>query len=75
METVPKGLSEDLESYFTRLALKIDDLEANKVPEHRTSLPTRPVIGRLYFFSNVVTPTIVPAGLWIYKSTGWLHII
>ncbi len=74
METVPKGLTVDLENYFTRMAQAIDDLQANAVPEHRTYLPTRPVIGRLYYFKNSVLPTITLHGLWIYKSTGWVHI-
>jgi len=73
METVPKGLSPDLENYFTRMAQSIDDLQSNLVPEHRTSVPTRPVIGRLYYFKHIIGQ-ITAEGLWIYKNTGWVHI-
>jgi hypothetical protein len=75
METVPKGLSPDLESYFTRTLSRLEDLQSNQVPELRTSLPAKPILGRLYYFKNEILPTITPIGLWIYKATGWTFII
>jgi hypothetical protein len=68
METVPEELSPNLQAYFTRVLKKIDTLEANPVPEMRTSIPIRPIVGRLYYFKNTSLPTITAEGLWIYKS-------
>ena len=71
METVPEELSPNLRAYFTRIFTRIDDMEQDDVPEYRTSMPLRPIVGKLYYFNNAVLPTIAAEGLWVYKSTGW----
>jgi len=74
METVPEELSPNLRAYFTRMYAKIDDMEADETPEMRKSIPSRPTIGKIYYFKNTVLPTITLEGLWVYKSTGWTFI-
>jgi len=74
MEAVPKNVDSELASYlqrqFNRLDLAIQSNNINKI----STIPAKPAIGKIYYFNNVVMPTITSEGMWVYKSTGWSYL-
>lgn len=74
MLQLPLDLPEKLAQFLTR---QITDLESKingATVQKLTALPTRPVIGKQYYFKNAIAPTITGEGLWLYKSTGWVQL-
>ena len=62
-----------ISTYFQRLLDKIDErFTAKDILPKTWAMPTRPIEGKLYYFPNTIAPTITTAGVWVYKSTGWV---
>ena len=72
MEQPPAEYSK---SYFTRILQKFDlALQDTFVMPRLTAVPTKPIIGKQYYFNNVILPNITAEGVWVYKSTGWSYL-
>ena len=71
MEQPPANTDTQLTEYLFRQlsALENKSLQLGNLPM-LTALPTKPVIGKIYYFKNVVSPTITVEGAWVYKSTN-----
>ena len=69
----PPDTDATLQRYLQRLIDSLTEkLTAKDVLTKNYTLPTRPIEGKLYFFPNTIAPTITTAGVWVYKSTGWV---
>lgn len=75
MEQPPIGTEIRLAEYLYRQLSILESGINSPVPKHYKAMPLRPIVGNLYYFDNVVLPTITSIGLWIYKATGWVKII
>lgn len=75
METPPSNVESNLKAYLIRVFTHIDRLfgERHVLPP-TTALPAKPVLGKLYYFPNIILPTIVTAGVWVYKPAGWSYL-
>ena len=71
MEQPPASTDTQLTEYLVRqlTALENKSLQLGNL-EMLTALPARPVVGKVYYFKNVIAPTITVEGAWVYKSTG-----
>ena len=71
MEQPPANTDTQLTEYLFRqlLALENKSLQLGNL-EILTALPTKPVVGKIYYFKNVIGTTITVEGAWVYKSTG-----
>lgn len=59
--------------YRQLVGLESDINQLDKI-QPRTAIPAKPIIGKIYYFSNIVLPAITVEGYWGYKSTGWVLI-
>ena len=39
-----------------------------------TALPTKPTVGKIYYFANAILPSITYEGAWVYTSYGWTSL-
>jgi hypothetical protein len=71
----PSSLSPELRKYLNYMSDQVNKLD-NKLGEipRITDIPDKPIIGKLYYFLNAVSPTITDEGVWVYKSTGWVYV-
>ena len=71
MEQPPANTDTQLTEYLFRQlsALENKSLQLGNL-EILTTLPTKPVVGKIYYFKNVIGTTITVEGAWVYKSTG-----
>ena len=71
MEQPPANTDTQLTEYLFRQlsALENKSLQLGNL-EILTALPTKPVVGKIYYFANVIGVTITVEGAWVYKSTG-----
>ena len=71
MEQPPANTDTQLTEYLFRQlsALENKSLQLGNLPM-LTALPAKPAVGKIYYFKNVVSPTITVEGAWVYKSTG-----
>jgi hypothetical protein len=71
MEQPPANTDTQLTEYLFRQlsALENKSLQLGNL-EMLTALPARPVVGKVYYFKNIILPTITDEGAWIYKTTG-----
>ena len=71
MEQPPANTDNQLKEYLFRQlsALENQNLQLGNLPM-LTALPTKPVVGKIYYFKNVIGTTITVEGAWVYKSTG-----
>lgn len=75
MEQVPSGIPEQVRAYLFRQLNRLEKLFLEKdLIGGLTALPTKPVIGKLYYFKNTIGATITAEGVWVYKSTGWSYL-
>ena len=74
MEQVPDGVPTNVKEYLFRQLSKLEAAIVSNKPQILTSLPAKPKIGQLYYFSNIILPTITAEGMWVYKSTGWSYL-
>ena len=75
MEQVPQNLPDNVREYFARHLGRLElALQNTDQLQRYTSLPAKPSIGKIYYFSNAVLPTITAEGAWLYKSTGWQQL-
>lgn len=73
MELPPTSLASDLRAYLVRQFTRMETAIINRdKPEKFTSLPAKPIVGKIYYFSNVVGVTITQEGYWGYTSLGWV---
>ena len=70
MEQPPDNTDIQLKEYLVRQlsALENQNLQLGNLAV-LTALPTRPVVGKIYYFKNVIGTTITVEGAWVYKST------
>ena len=70
MEQPPVNTDTQLTEYLFRQlsALENKSLQLGNLTI-LTALPTKPVVGKIYYFQNVILPTITVEGAWVYKST------
>ena len=70
MEQPPDNTDTQLKEYLFRQlsALENQNLQLGNLAV-LTALPTRPVVGKIYYFANVIGTTITVEGAWVYKST------
>ena len=70
MEQPPDNTDIQLKEYLVRQlsALENQNLQLGNLAV-LTALPTRPVVGKIYYFANVIGTTITVEGAWVYKST------
>ena len=70
MEQPPDNTDIQLKEYLVRQlsALENQNLQLGNLAV-LTALPTRPVVGKIYYFKNVNGTTITVEGAWVYKST------
>ena len=76
-EQPPVDTDPALASYLVRLFSNIQGALVNtgKLPINKLA-PPKPVVGKLYYFSQSIPPDIANGeGLYIYKSTGYEFII
>jgi hypothetical protein len=71
MEQPPTNTDTQLTEYLFRQlsALENKSLQLGNL-EMLTALPTKPVVGKIYYFKNIILPIITVEGAWVYKSTG-----
>jgi hypothetical protein len=71
MEQPPANTDTQLTEYLVRqlTALENKSLQLGNL-EMLTALPARPVGGKVYYFKNIISPTITVEGAWVYKSTN-----
>jgi len=71
MEQPPINTDNQLKEYLFRQLLTLENrsLQLGNL-EILTALPTKPSIGKVYYFANAILPSITVEGAWIYKSTG-----
>ena len=71
MEQPPASTDTQLTGYLVRQfsALENKSLQLGNL-EILTALPPKPVVGKVYYFKNVISPTITVEGAWVYKSTN-----
>lgn len=71
MEQPPASTDTQLTGYLVRQfsALENKSLQLGNL-EILTALPAKPVVGKVYYFKNVISPTITVEGAWVYKSTN-----
>ena len=71
MEQPPDNTDAKLTEYLFRQlsALENKSLQLGNL-EILTALPTKPVVGKVYYFANVIGTTIIVEGAWVYKSTN-----
>ena len=72
MEQPPNSTSPELKEYLYRqlTSLEYDINDLGRLPM-LTTLPTKPKVGKVYYFKNTISPTITVEGVWTYKSSGW----
>ena len=70
MEQPPDNTDIQLKEYLVRQlsALENQNLQLGNLAV-LSALPTRPVVGKIYYFKNVIGTTITVEGAWVYKST------
>ena len=70
MEQPPDNTDIQLKEYLVRQlsALENQNLQLGNLAV-LTALPTRPVVGKIYYFKNVIGTTITVEGACVYKST------
>ena len=73
MELPPSDTPPLLKSYLVRMLNRLEDsLNDTQQLTVLTALPSKPKIGKIYYFKNAIPATsITGEGAWIYKSTGW----
>ena len=71
----PADISSELRRYLLKMFEEVNSsiYSADEI-EPRTRMPERPVIGKIYFFKNVIGTIITEEGWWGYKSTGWVQL-
>ena len=71
MEQPPANTDTQLKEYLFRQlsALENQNLQLGNLAV-LTALPTRPVVGKIYYFANALPPSISGEGAWIFKSIG-----
>lgn len=75
MEQPPSGTDKALAEYLVRQLSKLQSqLDNGIIIEQLTSLPARPIIGKIYYFKNTIGDTITSIGYWGYKPVGWVLI-
>lgn len=74
MEQVPTGIPDKVREYIFRQLARIEQLAQTAKPQVLTSLPAKPRVSQLYYFSNTILPDITSEGMWVYKSTGWSYL-
>jgi hypothetical protein len=68
MEQPPDGTKAELSEYLVRQLLKLQSqIDGSQVLPGLTSLPTKPVAGKVYYFKALVGTWITTIGAWIYK--------
>jgi len=75
MEQPPINIDPALSEYLSRVLTNLENTQVSldKI-QPITIVPTRPVIGKIYYFSTAILPSITAEGYWGYKSTGWIQI-
>ena len=75
MEQPPVNTDTQLTEYLFRQlsALENKSLQLGNLTI-LTALPTKPTVGKIYYFANAILPTIVAEGAYVYRSTGWSSI-
>lgn len=75
IEQPPKSIAIDLSAYLVRMFNLVDTVLGNigKLPVRRL-LAKKPIVGKLYYYSQPINDTITVEGLYIYKSTGYEFI-
>lgn len=71
-ESAPQTLDPEVVAYLDRMFRDVQ-FALNRVNFYRprATLPAKPQVGELYYFSQAIGGTITGEGLWVYKSTGW----
>ena len=71
MEQPPANTDNQLKEYLFRQlsALENKSLQLGNLTV-LTALPTKPVVGKIYYFANAILPIIVAEGAYVYRSTG-----
>lgn len=73
MEQPPKSTAPELAEYLVRQLEEFSPQGSIKLSVFNV-LPTKPVIGRLYYFNTIPSTPITTEGVWVYKSTGWAFL-
>jgi len=74
MEQPPSDIQQNLRSYLQRLSQIVDlILQSRDTPIKYTALPARPLVGRVYYFSNA-DGAVTSEGYWGYTSAGWVKL-
>lgn len=75
IEQPPYNTDLKLSSYLLRVLGMLErNIKLVEKIQPRTALPSRPEVGKIYYFSSTVLPTITAEGYWGYKSTGWVQL-
>ena len=73
MEQPPVDVDQKLSAYLQRMDQRIDAIRRSRdIPVKFTDTPDKPIIGKIYYFSNTVGATITQEGYWGYTSAGWV---
>lgn len=71
MEQPPANTDNQLKEYLFRQlsVLENKSLQLGNLTV-LTALPTKPTVGKIYYFANAILPSISGEGAWVYKSTN-----
>ena len=75
MEQPPANTDTQLTEYLFRQlsALENKSLQLGNLTI-LTALPTKPTVGKIYYFANAILPSITYEGAWVYTSYGWTSL-
>ena len=75
MEQPPANTDNQLKEYLFRQlsVLENKSLQLGNLTI-LTTLPTKPTVGKIYYFANAILPSITYEGAWVYTSYGWTSL-
>ena len=71
---IPNDIDDNLKQYLQLLTSDLNTgLDNALIIPQLSAIPAKPVIGKIYYFSQVVG-VITEIGYWGYKPTGWVQL-
>lgn len=70
----PDNLDDETKRYLNDMFTSIDiALGNNQIMSSQTIVPSKPLAGKIYYFSSAVLPDIATSGYWGYNA-GWVKL-
>ena len=74
-EQPPRGTEPELAEYLCRQFATVERvLQIQQKPPLLSQVPTKPIVGKAYYFTGPLDAVVNAEGLWLYKSTGWVQL-